>query len=324
MDKTPPHNNYTLEYERERIGGWSCYEIRNGDYKCDCDCKHGSNPCEFCENSCTSKGYYHKRPATMFEKLDDCHRIFREVNEWVRYRDYRLKRYKDSVKRSKESSWHEVDKEDQMWANMPEKLIKAAHCIMKFQMQAYRKVLFHEEHKLIYALCPFCKEKRFFYRLPEARRTTYPEEHIEITLDRQNNMFHCKVCHYVSYESTLDISKIKTKSKSGIGAYIDSKAGLRQYMQKFDSMMGICGLVSYYNEFCPELKKLPLEKFFIVTDHPKGGKGYQCIACKYIYKRKNMALLHLKRFWERTNQARRRGCIEGMFNLEKQQKALLA
>jgi|APSaa5957512535_1039671.scaffolds.fasta_scaffold04856_2 hypothetical protein len=323
-----PAMHYPLEFELERIGGWTNPAIRLGGEKCDCSCKH-ENQCEFCSRKCTGEGYIRARPSTLYERLKDCRHVLDDLTNWLKMPEYRRKLAKERLDKI---DWEQASKvmtfNRQQYNsdldllrlyNSTLKTIRVSHSILKHQVQAYRKVLFHDEHRLIYSDCPICKEKRFFYRLPNMQSHVYPEEYFDVKLDELNTMFHCMECHYVDYENNLDTLKIKHKSKGGLSEYLESKSGMRMFLQKQDLYMRVVSIGNYYIEREPDLKKLSIEEFFITVDHPNGGIGYQCPACKFIYKRENMAEKHLKYFWKRGTKNWINGCMRGIQNKEKQE-----
>jgi len=312
----PPQMNYPLEVEIQQIGRWSCLEIRAGKYKYNCNndgCKHGVKPCDFCKDMCTSDGFYHKRPSTLYEKMDDSIREFHLILGWIFNVEERLNRLIERRERFRYNNEWGLDVDEERIASLTPDELQSYYCIIRFQIQAYRRILFGKrEHRLIWSLCPICKEKRFFYRLPNIHRHWLNKEYVDVDLKRLNPLFKCPKCHYVEYEGILDINSIAKPRKDGIEGYINSKEGLRKSMAKMDEMMSVVEHLMWYHDRMPECKDWPLEKFMIITEHPKGGIGYQCICCKYIYKYKHLAKIHLKNFWAYTNEGINRSCMKGI------------
>src|SRR3990172_4843200 len=161
-----PTMNYSLEFERNHIGAWSCSEMRLGSYQCHCKCNHGDKICEHCEKMCTREGKSIPRPSTLFEKLNDSFKILTEFWEALKVYEKPFPAIEDIVKQ------------------YTKKELKVGICILKFQCQAYRKVLFPEEHRLIYSLCQYCNKKRFFYRLPNFPFHRYNQNEFPVDLKR--------------------------------------------------------------------------------------------------------------------------------------------
>lgn len=289
-----PSMNYTLEQELEMAGHWTNPDIRLGGEKCDCDCDH-NNPCKFCVKKCDSKGVIKARPSSLYERLTDCNKALGYFRDCIKNFD---KPYPSIEKFCKKFTLQEH---------------KVGYSILKFQVQAMRKILFPNEHRLIWNDCPICQKKSWFYRLPN-----YTSNDLEVRLTQLSGLFHCSKCHFVAWESELDQKKLPKKAKYGIGAYIQSKSGLRSYLQSMATFQSVCGIMMYYHRHERDKESLDVDHFMIKTNHHKGGMGYQCIACRYIYKRKNMAEKHLKNFWKYTNDGWKFGCMLGIKNRQLQ------
>jgi len=269
---TKPSMNYPLEDELGFVGGWTHPDFR-------------------------------KRPATLYERMDDANRALRNFRDSI-------ENYKKPYPRIEGFCKKFTLREHSM-----------GYCIMKFQVQAMRKVLFPNEHRRIWEYCPICETKRWYYRLPNY---TGLSNEFEVRLTQLNTLFHCTKCHYVSWESELDIQKIKQKSKGGVSGYVDSKAGLRHFMMDMAKYQGVSLIMMYYHRHERDKEKLNVDDFMIHTEHYTGGNGFQCIACKFIYKRKNMAVKHLRNFWSYSNDGWKYGCLQGIRNRDRKLLELAA
>lgn len=293
MKQTQPTMNYPLKHELDSIGSWSCAEIRMGSYKCNCnrkECDHKTNPCEFCSSMCTREGYYRARPSTLYEKLDDAFRSLNNFWEALKVYDNPYPRAEDTTKKFSKDE------------------LRIGINILKFQCQAYRKILFPNEHRLIYTFCKVCNKKTFYYRLPY-RAWFHSDEEFPIILDKLNNMFHCLNCHLVMYEH--EIGKIEYREPSSYQKYLNSKEGLRAWLDEWDSYDRPIMIQKYYKDYEPKLKRLPMHKFFINQNNQ-----YSCIGCFQTYKRKDLAIRHWRRFWnlDKDNKHWVYGCMRGIRN----------
>lgn len=225
--------------------------------------------------SCPELRAKDKRLPTIYEKLWDCY-------HHCLIHHYESITYHPNPYPALEKFYHEFTLEEH----------KTALSIFKFQVQAYRKILFPDEHKLIFSFCPVCDTKRFFYRLPN-RKNKYDsqQKYFPVDLMKLSNLFHCMKCHYVAWD--YELSKIEYKEPQGIEKLIQKKEALRNWFGKMAEIQAITFKIEYYFYFEQKSKKLSLDEFFI-----KKNDTWICIICSKVFDKRYLAQYHLNRIWE--------------------------
>ncbi len=185
------------------------------------------------------------------------------------------------------------------------KELHAINIIIEFQAHRRRAKIFPSEYESLQAFCIKCKEFRLFNTIPPHSNIANPE-----SVRMYSHCYHADTTHNLTLIEQKKHQKILDTPLSPTATI-----SIGQFMGRYYNMRDAINIRSFYLNYLKPLSNIPVEDFFINISI-NGKTQLMCPACHRVYKRKDMAEIHNKHFWNVNDFFI--GCQKGVEHVRKQ------